>query len=179
MKRILFITLIVLMASIVTKACEDTTSNVIDAKGIKQGYWVTYSKNNIKLREGNYIDGLRDGVWIFYRSNGSLESKYTFVKGVEHGMYQTYRETGELHGQGNYTNGKIDGEFLGFDLEGKIACKLLWEHGILVKEEVLVPNAKPTGTIEEINGKKYYWNFGERQEVKIISDTTTPAPKKK
>jgi uncharacterized protein YuzE len=122
---------------------------------------------NVQSQEVNVLDanGMKQGVWVEYHENGAIKSKITYVDNVAQGEYETFRESGLLYGRGMHKNGELDGVFYSYDTLGNVLSITTWEYGKLVDKKIMNPDAKETGTIEVIDGKKYMWLFGELKEV--------------
>jgi antitoxin component YwqK of YwqJK toxin-antitoxin module len=125
--------------------------NQLNNNGLMEGYWETYSNNNVLSSKGVYINGEKDGIWEFYDENGRLTSKGSYkngltdgiweyygydgklkkkglyVKGKKEGIWEKYRINSKLQFKGGYTNDKKDGywEYYGYDgeLEGRVEFK--------------------------------------------------------
>lgn len=147
------------------------STNKIDEFNKRQGYWVNeYIYNNEKTIEvGYYNDDMKEGIWQTYSAEGSLKEEMEYRNNVLEGLKRTYRKNGMLHGEGQNKDGKVDGLFIGYDTLGIKMSEQIWDHGILIDSKYQNPNAKPTGTIEEIDGKQLIWVNGELLPFKIIN----------
>ena len=62
----------------------------------------------------------------------SIES---YKLGERHGEYKRWFENGQLQFQGSFRNGKLDGEFVAFNLNGKKTLELRYVNGDIIDEE--------------------------------------------
>src|SRR5687768_14112768 len=106
------------------------TTNLTDAAGLKQGWWVIYAKDKKptpanypaenKYEEGKYKDSKKTGVWYTYFSNGKVKSEITFTNGSAKGYAKVYYEDGKLQEEGNWENGRWTGEYKMYHPNGKL-----------------------------------------------------------
>ena len=68
---------------------DDLQLNFTDAKGKKQGHWVTML-NGKPWKDEHYEDGLRDGLCKEYFANGDVYQT-TYVSGVRNGLCNEYQ----------------------------------------------------------------------------------------
>jgi len=74
--------------------------NYTDAKGLKQGKWVTTNKiHHKKYKEICYYkDNLRDSIRYYYYPNGNLVCRNYFKKGLRDGVCHQFMEDGTIDG---------------------------------------------------------------------------------
>ena len=64
--------------------------NLIDAKGLKQGYWEEHTRHY--LEKGLYVDNKREGDWkIFSKDNRFLWAQGPYKNGMRHGDWEEYQ----------------------------------------------------------------------------------------
>ena len=49
--------------------------------GYRNGTFIRWNSNEIKIREGKYKDGKEDGLWTFWYENGQKEKEDTYKDG--------------------------------------------------------------------------------------------------
>jgi hypothetical protein len=146
---------------------DDTSQN-------KQGHYKYYYSNGQLQEEGNYVDDKKEGLWQSHWSNGNMEEETVYVDDVPNGYYRVYTRAGKVHGLGFKKYGVLEGTYFVVDTAGNNICELAWDLGILKSEKILVPDAKPEGTEEMINGVKYIWRFGEPVNEDSIPKSKMP-----
>jgi antitoxin component YwqK of YwqJK toxin-antitoxin module len=126
-------------------------------------------------QNGFEINGLKEGTWFQYTEKGWLRFEWTYENGKKHGPYRSFFESGKVAAKGTYKNGKLEGTVLFYNENGELIHETEWStngDGIsskLISQKSYNPNAKKTGTIEEIDGKKYVWLFGKLSEVEKVT----------
>jgi antitoxin component YwqK of YwqJK toxin-antitoxin module len=158
-------------------------ANVIDAAGMRQGYWkITgemvenkdYKKNQV-VEEGAYIDNKRNGVWKKYYPSGKLRSEITYKNNHPRGIYTTYFSEGGKEEHGDWQGNRNVGEYKRFHENGTIAQDFSFNEfgkreGI---QHYYFPNGKVQMTAEIDNGTahgmvKVYYSDGELRSEKMI-----------
>jgi TonB family protein len=116
----------------------DTYGNVLDEinykNDIKDGYSISYYKNNFLFSEGNYSIGYKNGLWKYYHNNGNLEREIT------------------------YNNGTVDGTCYHYDLNNKKIFKTVVEKGV-DKETYYINESGIENKILNISFSKYLPKF--------------------
>ncbi len=133
----------------------------------QENSFVIYRDSISNLQVGQTDEeGRKTGVWLEYWPSGNIKYQTSYHKGIRQGDYKSFREDGSLYGYGNYKDGNLNGWFIGLNEDWEIEVRLKWKGGVLIEQVILNKEAKPTGTTEEIGGKKFVWLFGELKEVK-------------
>jgi len=140
--------------------------NVSDNYGRRQGYWKIYYPDGTLQKEGFFVNNHEDSIWKTYWSNGKIQYLIQYRNGEPNGIYETYDENGRLKGDGKMQEGQLNGIFISYDTTATIVSISYWELGELKDEKIFSNEARETGTIEIINGKKYLWVNGKKIEVK-------------
>ncbi|MFN2423320.1 MAG: toxin-antitoxin system YwqK family antitoxin [Cryomorphaceae bacterium] len=172
-----------LLASDINDPKPGNAANVIDAAGMRQGYWrITgnmvedraYKKSQV-VEEGEYIDNKRNGVWKKYYPSGKLRSEITYKNNHPRGVYTTYFPDGTKEEYGDWQGNRNVGEYKRFHENGTIAQEFTFnEFG---KREGIqlyyFPNGKVQMTAEIDNGTahgmvKVYYSDGELRSEKMI-----------
>lgn len=97
---------------------------IIDASGLKQGFWKEYYPNGIIKSQGHYKDNLRVGSWEFYYPDGAIEQKGSYDnKGRPENRWIWFYNNGEVLREENYRHGKLDGLVTEYDPEGNIIAQ--------------------------------------------------------
>lgn len=84
-----------------------TDTNFIDAKGLRQGWWVIFGQMvpekgfppTAKIEEGKYVDGKREGLWQEYFPNGAVKYKGEYLHDRKTGKWGEYDEQGKETGE--------------------------------------------------------------------------------
>lgn len=95
------------------------TINRSDAKGVKYGVWIVYTKTGQLDSDGVYQDGKREGVWRKYYSDGVLKSEITYVANQPNGYAKLYYESGKLSEEGIWKGDKWVGSYKFYHENGK------------------------------------------------------------
>lgn len=97
---------------------------IIDEKGLKQGYFQEYYENGRVKAEGKYVDSKPVGQWKYYYQDGTLEQEGTFNNRGRHiGEWIWYYQNGYVWKKEFFENGKNEGEYIEYDISGKIIVK--------------------------------------------------------
>ncbi|HMM12285.1 MAG TPA: toxin-antitoxin system YwqK family antitoxin [Bacteroidales bacterium] len=97
---------------------------VLDAAGLRQGFWKEFYPNGIIKSQGNYSNNLRIGLWEFYYPDGAIEQKGVFdEKGRPDGRWIWYFNNGEVLREENYRQGKLDGLMTEYDQDGVVIAQ--------------------------------------------------------
>jgi len=78
----------------------------------------------------------KDSLQEFKYTNGQTQFSYTYRFGVLNGPYKSFYETGVLWGKGNYINGQLNGQFITYTPEGKLAMEEEYQDGKLTYQKV-------------------------------------------
>jgi antitoxin component YwqK of YwqJK toxin-antitoxin module len=159
--------------------------NKKDPKGKRTGHWVYFGKDrpasgyksNVKIEEGNYINGYKDGNWIKYYPDGKTPKlQGNYLNNRPYGSYSRYQENGKLKEQGNFSYSTFNGVFIRYHPNGKIAYKS--SYNSTGKESGLVQYFYPNGQVElEYNMKDgkpmgtltRYFSDGSLKEITTFS----------
>ncbi|GAA4108844.1 hypothetical protein GCM10022393_05200 [Aquimarina addita] len=76
------------------------------SEGLRNGKWVVFVDYRFAKTEEHYSKGIRDGLYIVYNKNNKILYQTKFIKGT--GEERTYRKDGSIHTIKFYKNGKID-----------------------------------------------------------------------
>ena len=97
---------------------------VLDAAGLRQGFWKEFYPNGTIKSQGNYKDNLRIGVWEFYYPDGAIEQKGNFdSKGNPDGRWVWFYNGGQVLREENYRQGKLDGLMTEYDQDGNVIAQ--------------------------------------------------------
>lgn len=116
---------------------QELSCNVVDAKGLRQGYWklsaaithnAGYMPNQI-VSEGNFTDSKFDGVWIHYYSNGNVAGEVSWKKGRRHGITKYFLENAVIKSSCEFREHKRDGKMTTYYPDGKILMEYTWSEG--------------------------------------------------
>lgn len=171
-----------------------TSTNVIDANGKKQGPWIITSgmANNPcgdaskKIKEGAYKNSRKEGLWIEYYCNDKLKSKINYIHNRPNGDAIFYHKNGNIKEQGAwksnrwvgayklyYPNGQVRQAF-NFNESGKREGKQAYYHEN--GQVQIVGNWSGGSESGEI--KEYYAN-GELRSSKTFNGGTLDPSKTK
>ncbi len=97
---------------------------IIDEKGLKQGNFLEYYENGRVKAEGRYVDSKPVGAWKYYYSEGTIEQEGSFDnRGRHDGMWLWYYNNGNVWKKENFENGVNEGEYIEYDISGKVIVK--------------------------------------------------------
>ncbi|PKP52213.1 MAG: hypothetical protein CVT92_10085 [Bacteroidetes bacterium HGW-Bacteroidetes-1] len=97
---------------------------IINAGGLKQGYWKEYYANGMLKSQGNYSNDKRVGEWEFFYPKGEPEQKGSYnEEGKPIGKWFWYYSNGQLLREENYRNGLRDGLMTEYDFNRNILAK--------------------------------------------------------
>jgi antitoxin component YwqK of YwqJK toxin-antitoxin module len=97
---------------------------VLDAAGLRQGFWKEFYPNGIIKSQGNYQDDLRTGQWEFYYPDGAIEQKGSYdSKGRPDGLWEWFYNNGDMLRQEHYRQGKLDGLMTEYEPGGQIIAQ--------------------------------------------------------
>lgn len=166
---------------------------IIDEKGLKQGIFKEYFENGTIQAEGKYLNSNPTGPWKYYYPDGTIEQEGSYdSKGNNMGEWTWYYNNGQVLKQENYENGLLEGDYIEYDVNGKIIVKgqyfdgfetgsWFWEIGDTREEGAFVDGQESgnwivTDTLTqkkifegkyidgEPNGKHtYFWENGQKR----------------
>lgn len=119
MERLLLIGIIVLMAF---KAfAQSDTLNQMNESNQKQGYWIIYDDNKVKVEEGRYENGQKAGIWKAYYEDGKIKHEITFKANKPDGYAKFYYPSGIVSEEGIWKGNKWVGEYKYYHTNGNKA----------------------------------------------------------
>lgn len=92
-----------------------------------------YYKSGIVMLTGNYSDkkcNIRNGCFINYSEEGIKISENYYKKGKRTGQWRYWNREGILTESMYYNNDVLDGTFLTFNANGKVASEAVYANGI-------------------------------------------------
>jgi antitoxin component YwqK of YwqJK toxin-antitoxin module len=132
---------------------------------------ILYS-NGKTMEEGCLKNEKKDGLWKEYEIDGTLKVQWMYANGKKNGEYKSFYPSGKVQAIGYYKNGNVIGKFNTYSETGDLIYESEWVvnksgYGSTEKwRKIHNKNAKPDGTKEIINGKKYMWMQGEKHLLK-------------
>lgn len=87
--------------------------------GIKNGQWITWSKNGNVIRKFTYNNGVIDGKIELYYSSGAKKVVGEFINGRQDGNWTYYNKTGKIIKIGSFMNGVPIGVWKIYNFDGK------------------------------------------------------------
>jgi len=140
--------------------------------GKLDGYAIYYSPAKLPTKEGTYKDGKMHGKWKIYEDNGCLRFEYTYQNDIKEGPYKVFYCSGELETTAYWKDGLPMGLMVSYNKEGDTVGVGLWtiRDGVrtFLEDTSYTSKGKPSFTVEEDNGKYYYWMNGVRTEGRKI-----------
>ena len=138
--------------------------------GKKSGTWFSYilsmHEKPLIISVLNYRDGLFHGKCTEYMKSGLIRKVITYKNGIKHGKTSGYgfRSPNYPHDEiskyeGQFNNGCKDGNFLEYDLKGKIKREWEFRAGVFSAEytEYSSDGTTSRGSIEDYR-RKTVWN---------------------
>jgi antitoxin component YwqK of YwqJK toxin-antitoxin module len=127
--------------------------NQKDAKGLKQGKWVSRNPGGKLKYEGAFDRDKPIGEWKRYHENGKMKALMSYRPNSERVFASLYDEEGKLYAKGvfegtlrdstwnffsgellvqteNYRSGRKEGRATGFDQNGKIVWEKEWKNDV-------------------------------------------------
>lgn len=162
----------------------DTTKNITDAAGKRQGYWVItgqmrpdkikagYTASS-KIEEGTYKDSQKTGIWIEYYPNGNKKSELTFVNNRPNGPAVMYNDNGKKAEEGTWVGTRWVGPYklyyedgtprqeFNYSQVGQREGKQTYKH----------PNGKVAIEVEMKSGKETGWKKEYDENGNLIRET--------
>jgi antitoxin component YwqK of YwqJK toxin-antitoxin module len=146
------------------------------------GKLIRYTPNGIVIYSADYQNDRLYGIVTSWNDAGKKISEENYIKDTLHGAYRQWYENGMPKVSGNYRMGIFDGEWLYYDIDGKVFGKGIFKNGcgILVKKyprgtverEVPYTNGKRNGeekiyTMDEKLAKVIVWQNDKKIQEKI------------
>jgi antitoxin component YwqK of YwqJK toxin-antitoxin module len=149
----LFIVCKIGLAQSVVLNGKDSTLNMLDVNGKRQGKWIITGKlanlpdygADAKVEEGKYLNSLKIGIWKHYFPNGNLQNKLTYENNRPNGYAVMYHDNGKISEEGNWKNNRWVGNY-----------KLYYENGQVQQSFTFNETGKREGKQE------YYYENGEK-----------------
>jgi antitoxin component YwqK of YwqJK toxin-antitoxin module len=136
------------------------------------GYATYYSPTKLKTKEGTYLNGKMHGKWKIYTESGCLRFEYTYIQDIKEGPYKVFYCSGELETSAYWKDGLPMDLMVSFNKEGDTVGVGVWtiQDGVrtFLEDSALVSKGKPSFTVEEVDGKYYYWMNGVKTEGRKI-----------
>tara|TARA_B100000795_G_scaffold76340_2_gene54367 strand:- start:1639 stop:2322 length:684 start_codon:yes stop_codon:yes gene_type:complete len=136
------------------------------------GYAIYYNPAKLPTKEGTYVDGKMHGKWKIYEDDGCLRFEYTYINDIKEGPYKVFYCTGELETTAYWKDGLPIDLMVSFSKEGDTVGIGLWtienQMRTFLEDSSLVSKGKPSFTLEEKDGKYFYWMNGVRTEGRKI-----------
>ena len=87
-------------------------------------------------KTGYYIAGKKEGIWVDYNLNGIKVKMQTLADGLRDGLYEEYYSDGKIYTRSNYIQDVREGDSYVFHPDSSIAYYLkFWHGGIIDSKE--------------------------------------------
>lgn len=181
MKKITLILLLFVSTFGVAYAVEGDSTNIVDAAGKRQGWWVLFGRdkkdpayaNDAKWQEGRYKDSQKTGVWIEYFPTGKKKSELTFVNNRPNGHAVMYNENGVKAEEGTWVGTRWVGDYKLYYDDG--TPRQTFNYSQLGQREgtqtYLHPNGKVAITVDMKGGKEQGWKKEYDENGNLIRET--------
>ncbi len=127
MKQLLLISLF-LSSAIIAIA----QTNVKDAKGRKQGLWISYYTNSrVPEYQGEFKDNIPQGTFTYYYKNNKPKAILKHENNASRTTAYMYYEDGKLMAVGTYKNQQKDSVWTTFNEDGRLVMKESFKNGKL------------------------------------------------
>lgn len=104
------------------KVYEGDTINVIDARKLKQGLWISFDNGGERIAEkGNYLNNRKNGVWIAYYPSGSKKHEISYKNGLAIGPSRFFQENGKISEEGYWNVDHWEGPYKFYHKSGQLA----------------------------------------------------------
>jgi len=158
--------------------------NKKDSNGQKQGKWIYLGSDkkssgygaNVKVEEGNYINGRKTGEWIKYHPDGkTIKLKGNYQNNRPEGAYSRYYSNGVLREKGSFNSNEYKGELVRYHKNGQVAYRAQFnDKG---EEMGVVKHYYANGQVQleytKIDGKlsdkiKTYYKNGNVKSIQLV-----------
>lgn len=100
------------------------SEGIINAEGLRQGFWKDYYPDRTLKSQGNYLNGNKTGEWEFFYPKGEIEQRGSYDKtGKPVGKWVWFYSTGQLLREEIYRNGLRDGLMTEYSPEGIVIAQ--------------------------------------------------------
>lgn len=97
-------------------------------KNKKVGYWYEWYDSGKKQSEGKFVNDKRDSIWNYYDNEGKIRHVEKFISGKL--TYMTsYFSNGNLWCKGPYVHDMRDGEWLFWNVDGRLYMRGFYNKG--------------------------------------------------
>jgi uncharacterized protein len=160
------------------------STNITDAAGKRQGYWVItgalrpdklkqgYTSTS-KIEEGRYKDSQKTGIWIEYFANGNKKSELTYVNNRPNGPAVMYNENGTKSEEGTWVGTRWVGPYKLYYEDGTPRQEFTYSQvGQRDGKQVYKhPNGKVAIEVEMKAGKESGWKKEYDENGNLIRET--------
>jgi len=117
----------------------------------REGRWISYGAENIKVEEGEYKNGNKTGSWLTYFPNGQISSEIVFENNLKNGPFKNYYNNGKLKQEGVYENDKLNGLSIFYKPDGKKFLKGIYNNDSRNKNWVFYNDKMEVNKVLEYN----------------------------
>ena len=103
--------------------------------GVKDGIWKEWYDNGQLSESGGWLSGERNGFWVYFDADGIKIKEENFDKGRPDGAWKSYYANGIVSASGQYVNKIKEGTWQYFDEKGKLMVKTEFLNGAKIKEK--------------------------------------------
>lgn len=170
-----FILLLLFLASVTSKAQEKYTEYYSNGKirvsgfvdkntGKREGHWITYRDDGLKIREENYKNGLKEGPEYTYFDNGNISTISIYRNNLLDGYrlqyhYSDKKNSKKLYYKGFYREGEEDGMAYVYESDGRIISKRRYENGHQVTDTTYSYDKIYYKTWHRVKDTSYPYNY--------------------
>lgn len=104
---------------------------------VKEGYWITLTKDKVIIIESYYVHGKLNGPIKYYTDEGRLMSESVMTNEKQNGACVFYNSDGKVKAKGNFKNDEKDGLWEFYSVDGRLDRKIIYKNG---ESEVLLDN---------------------------------------
>ncbi len=177
--------IIVFLPSLLAESSLLLAQNKYDSKGNKTGKWVFKGKDhpksgygeNLKVEEGNFINGRKEGIWMKYHKDGrTIKLKGNYSNNRPAGFYVRYFRNAKKQQEATFVQNMFKGSYNRYHSNGKLAYKGSYnnsgeESGLIqyyykngnLQLEYNAKNGKPYGKV------KNYFRNGSLKRVVVLN----------
>ena len=103
-----------------------------------------YAQNGKVVAKGKYANDLKEGKWVFYNVQEVKVREQNFIHDIPNGTFTEYYNNGKKHFQGQFKNHLREGKWSCWKPDGKLHYSALFSNGNKVKDIfVSDPKSKP------------------------------------
>ena len=111
------------------KIYKGDTINKLDSKGLKQGVWMKFDKNNKRTSEGKFLNNVRIGKFKSFNEDGKLQAERTYGLDGKKSRMTVFYDGGKIRAKGNLIEEMKDSTWLYYNDLGTLVSEEFYVKG--------------------------------------------------